>query len=201
MPAHDWTRVDDGIFHDFHLGWIAELRKTLNGGLLPAGYYALGEQVASQLAYTERQWTLVIRHLSGHRVALIEIVSAGNKASAYALDGFIDKAIAALRQGIHLLILDLYPPGPRDPQGIHGVLWERLTGEAYERPEDLPLTLAAYSAGMVKTCYVEPVAVGTVLPEMPLFLDPERYVNVPLEATYQASYSGLPGFYRELLER
>jgi hypothetical protein len=43
MPVHDWTLVEDGIFHDFHVGWIAQLRTALNNGLLPPGYYALEE--------------------------------------------------------------------------------------------------------------------------------------------------------------
>ncbi len=46
MPIHDWTRVDAGIFHAFHLNWIAELNKALNNGLLPEGFYALPEQHA-----------------------------------------------------------------------------------------------------------------------------------------------------------
>jgi hypothetical protein len=44
MPVHDWTRVTAGTFHDFHNAWITELRNALNGGVLPEGYYALGEQ-------------------------------------------------------------------------------------------------------------------------------------------------------------
>ena len=44
MPVHDWTRVEAGMFHDFHNAWITELRNALNGGLLPRDYYALGEQ-------------------------------------------------------------------------------------------------------------------------------------------------------------
>src|SRR5215475_745264 len=44
MPVHAWTRVTAGTFHDFHNAWITELRNALNGGVLPAGYYALGEQ-------------------------------------------------------------------------------------------------------------------------------------------------------------
>ena len=48
--------------------------------------------------------------------------------------------------------------------------------------------------------YLEHLAVGTALPEMPLFLRPDRYVNVPLESTYQAAYRGLPAFWREVLE-
>src|SRR3954447_8617745 len=41
MPIHDWTRVDAGIFHAFHHGWIEELSRRLNRGLLPEDYYAL----------------------------------------------------------------------------------------------------------------------------------------------------------------
>jgi hypothetical protein len=250
MPAHDWTRVDDGIFHAFHLAWIGILQHALNAGLLPPDYYALGEQVAggigpdvltlhsasgagngaptpatdmvnlpgtvavaaappqvrlmvqaSQLSYTTRQRSLVIHHVSDHRiVALIEVVSPGNKASRYALRSFVNKALAALAQGIHLLIIDLHPPGPRDPQGIHGVIWEELTGQPYEQPPGLPLTLVAYSARVV-TAYVEPLAVDAVLPEMPLFLDPEQYIKVPLETTYQGAYAGIPRLYRDILER
>lgn len=33
MPVHDWTRVEAGIFHDFHTAWIPELRRALNGSL------------------------------------------------------------------------------------------------------------------------------------------------------------------------
>jgi hypothetical protein len=49
--------------------------------------------------------------------------------------------------------------------------------------------------------YLEHLAVDAPLPEMPLFLTPDRYVNVPLEPTYQAAYRGLPAFWREVLER
>jgi len=47
MPIHDWTRVDAGIFHAFHHGWIEELARALNRGVLPADYYALPEQHAA----------------------------------------------------------------------------------------------------------------------------------------------------------
>ena len=36
--------------------------------------------------------------------------------------------------------------------------------------------------------------------DMPLFLDPDRYIYVPLEATYLAAYRGMPAFWREVLE-
>jgi hypothetical protein len=49
MPVHDWTRVNAGTFHDFHDAWITHLRDAPNGGLLPRGFYAQGEQHAGQI--------------------------------------------------------------------------------------------------------------------------------------------------------
>ncbi len=46
MPIHDWTRVDAGTLHYFHLRWIASICDVLNGGVLPPSYYAMGEQRA-----------------------------------------------------------------------------------------------------------------------------------------------------------
>lgn len=43
MPAHDWTRVIPGTFHDFHHEWISTIKRTLNDGILPLGYYAMAE--------------------------------------------------------------------------------------------------------------------------------------------------------------
>lgn len=101
------------------------------------------------------------------------------------------------------MLVDLFPPGRHDPRGMHGVIRGRLddSDEIYDLPAQEPLTLASYSAGPRIDIYLEHVAVGSPLPEMPLFLSPERYVNVPVEATYLAAYRGLPGFWREVLEK
>jgi hypothetical protein len=244
MPVHDWTRVDAGIFHDFHLAWIAELRKTLNAGTLPTGYYALAEQMAGSVgpdvltlqardvvqdpgeagkngrggtavappkvrftaklggdSYVKKARRLTIRHSSDDRVvAILESVSPGNKRTRAALRTFVDKAYAIVREGFHLLLVDVFPPGPGDPQGIHAALWNDLGGDAFTPPVDKPLTLAAYAAGDPITAYVEPLAVGDALAEMPLFLEPDWYVNVPLEATYQAAWEGVPERWRRVLE-
>jgi hypothetical protein len=53
----------------------------------------------------------------------------------------------------------------------------------------------------VTTAYVEPIAAGDVMPDMPLFLNEYEYINVPLEKTYQGAYEGVPRFYREILEK
>jgi hypothetical protein len=146
--------------------------------------------------YALKRQTVVIRHSSRHRIiALIESLSPGNKSSRHALRSFLDKAVSALNYGIHLLLIDLHPPGPCDPHGMHAAIRQRLTDENCLPPADKPLTLAAYTAGPAPTAYVEPVGVGDPLPEMPLFLDPEQYVNVPLDMTYRGAYAGVPRYY------
>ena len=72
--------------------------------------------------------------------------------------------------------------------------------EPFELPPDKPLTIAAYFAGEPKTAYVEPVAVGDPLPDLPIFLDDRTYVPAPLEATYQAAWANCPDVIRELVE-
>lgn len=151
--------------------------------------------------YVRRQNHVVIRHSGGDRiVALIEVVSPGDKAGRQALHSFVDKAIEALCRGYHLLIIDLHPPGPLHPQGIHEAIWAEISAEVYTQPPDKPLTLAAYAAGQPTTAYVEPVAVGDTLPDMPLFLKSDRYVPVPLEATYQSAWHSVPLRWRRVLE-
>ena len=105
MPIHDWTRVGAGIFHHFRHSWIEEIKRALNSGLLPPDYYALAERTAGETSpdrtemdqYALKQSTLVVRHSSGDRiVALVEVVSPGNKASRHGLRSFVEKSAAAL---------------------------------------------------------------------------------------------------------
>jgi hypothetical protein len=205
MAVHDWTRVEAGIFHDFHLDWIFTLKQALNQGILPPDFYALAEQVAGGLHPDVFALVLgkriTIRHSSDDRmVTLLEIVSPGNKGSQHALRSFTEKAWELLDAGIHLLILDLLPPGPCDPQGIHAVIWSQTGDTNFQLPADKPLTLVSYAFAQAKEAYLEPVAVGDVLPEMPLFLEPDRYVLVPLEATYRAAFDAVPRRWRTVLE-
>ena len=60
--------------------------------------------------------------------------------------------------------------------------------------------MAAYTAGERRKAYAEPVAVGMTLPDMPLFLTEDRYVNVPLEQTYQEAYASVPERWRRVIE-
>jgi hypothetical protein len=49
--------------------------------------------------------------------------------------------------------------------------------------------------------YVEPVAVDDILPDHPIFLTPEYYVNCPLEATYAAAWRVFPAVLKAPLEQ
>jgi hypothetical protein len=244
MPVHDWTRVEAGIFHDFHNVWIAELRNLLNDGLLPGDFYALTEQHAGRFVtdvltlhasrpsaeppplppasgglvladappkvrrkltaaetHRQRRRSLAIRHISGHRlIALIEIVSPANKDRSDHVEEFVAKATEALGLGIHLLVVDIFPPGRHDPHGMHGAIWSHYDDEPYEGPPDEPLTIAAYNGGPPVEAYVDHLAVGGVLADMPLFLRNDRYVPAPFEAAYTIAYRGVPAFWRDVLE-
>jgi hypothetical protein len=240
MPIHDWTRVDAGLFHAFHHGWIEELARALNRGLLPADYFALPEQnirgpipdvLTLKLAtgnkesaessggvavaarppqtrltkraeadsYVRKASRIAVRHRHGRVVAVIEIVSPGNKGSRAEFRA-LEKSADLIRQGIHLLVIDVFPPGPRDPQGIHKAIWDEFQEEDLDLPTDKPLTLAAYDAGPDVVAYVEFVGVGDELPDMPLFLRPEVYVAAPLEVTYQSAWNVFPAALKGLLE-
>jgi hypothetical protein len=209
MPIHDWTRVDAGLFHDFHQGWTTALSSALNAGVLPPNYFALMEQriqgpipdVRSEAEiYAGKANRITVRHRHGNVVAVVEIVSPGNKGSRAEFRAFIGKSADLIQQGVHLLVIDLFPPGPRDPQGIHKVLWDEFLEEELELPPDKPLTVASYDAGPPRVAYVEFVGVGDALPDMPLFLKPEVYVPAPLEATYQATWQLFPAALKGLLE-
>jgi hypothetical protein len=243
MPVHDWSKVDAGVFHDFHTAWLVEIRNALNGGLLPSGYYALAEQAAGIIGpdvltlerrapggvvpakngargktvveapprtrfvfhrarqhYLKKQRRLAIRHRSNDRlVAVVEIVSQTNKSSAANVRAFAEKAAGILENGVNLLLIELYPPARRDPHGIYAAIWRALGGPEEELHAAKRLTLASYDVADEITAYVEPIGVGDRLKNMPLFLEAETYIEVPLEATYRAAWRGVPKHLQHVL--
>lgn len=82
---------------------------------------------ADSAYYAKKADRIVIHHRRGEVVAFIELVSPGIKASLQGLRAFVEKSAAFLEQGIHLLLVDLFPPSKRDPQGIHRAIWEQIS--------------------------------------------------------------------------
>ena len=147
-------------------------------------------------SYLAKKDVIGVRCVEGILVAVVEIVSAGNKSSQARFRKFLMKTLEFLDQGVHVLIIDLFPPTPRDPQGIHQAIWSEKYDGDFEFHADKPLTLASYRAtteGSVARSFVEPIAVGDALPAMPLFLWSDRYINVDLEQTYQSAWDVYPG--------
>jgi hypothetical protein len=155
-----------------------------------------------EMAYYRRKKSVVaVRHVSNDRVvAVVEVVSPGNKSTQNALKKFVEKAAEFLERRIHLLIVDLLPPGRHDPQGIHGAIWDYVADEPYSLPPDKPLTLAAYEADPTLRAFVETVTVGDALPEMPLFLQPNRCVYAPLDHSYSMAWEEVPSRWKCVLE-
>jgi hypothetical protein len=152
--------------------------------------------------YRRKQTPIVVRHVSGDRVvAMIEIVSPGNKSTHNAMRAFVEKAAELLDKRIHLLIIDLLPPGRHDSHGIHAAIWDEIAGQEYAPPAGKPLTVAAYETALTVRAYVEPFSVGSTLADMPLFLEPNGCVSAPLGPTYEAAFNAMPRRWRTVLER
>ena len=99
-------------------------------------------------------------------------------------------------------MIDLFPPGPRDPAGIHKAIWDEFEEEDLALPPGRTRTLASYEADPTGAgaAYVSFVGVGDALPDMPLFLRPGFYVPAPLEATYRSTWEQFPAPLRGLLQ-
>ncbi len=212
MPVHDWTRVPAGIFRHFRNSWRVAMCDRLNGELLADSHYALlasdAEEEGAATPGTDldrslpRHRTIALHRADDHRVvSRIEILGPDQKSSAIAFFAFRAKVLRLLASGIHLLILDILPRGPRDPQGIPGAIWTEIGGPPITLAPERPLTLTSFEANGTARAFIETRAVGSELPTMPLFLEPGGYVNAALEETYVEAYQHVPRHIRADLER
>lgn len=187
----------DVVAHPSH-----EPNEVLEGGIAVAAAPPSARVIAKleRINYAKRADHVVIRHGRGKVVAIVEILSPGNKSSRATFRSFVEKAADILLQGVNLLVVDLFPPTPRDPKGIHKAIWDELDDEPFEAPPGKPLTVASYLGGDIPTAYVESIGVGDVLPSLPIFLSETRYIPAPLETTYQQAWAVFPAMLKELVE-
>jgi hypothetical protein len=246
MPIHDWTRVDAGIFHGFHVRWIGRMTEALNTGALPPDFYADAEQYADgknadvlalhrspagstgPLAVAggvttlpiavpagtahrtarkarppaQKQRRVVVRHVSGHRVvAHIELVSPRNKDRRASAEEFIAKGREAIDAGIHLVVIDLFPPTRAVRRGLAPGIWRKYDRVPVVAPPGQPLCLASVCASAQPRGFFKFLAVGEEWPAFPLFLTDTLAVSLPLPDTYAAAFAGSPPYLRELLSQ
>ena len=145
----------------------------------------------AHLAYKANR--VVVRFRDKTVVAAVEIVSPGNKSNKRAFRKFLSKSVGLINRGVHLLVVDPFPPGRRDPDGIHCAIWDHFNPtSAFQYAPDKNRILASYDADAVPRAFVETLGVGDELKEMPLFLLPGQYINVPLEKTYMQTWDVFP---------
>jgi hypothetical protein len=150
--------------------------------------------------YAAKANRITVRHRHGDVVAIVEFVSPGNKSSKAAFRLFVQKAVKYILAGVSVLIVDVFPPTKRDPFGVHKAIWDEFEEEDFSFPKGKTRTLVSYDAGPPQVAYIENVGVGDALPDMPIFLRPEFYVNAPLESTYQTAWEAFPKALKGLLE-
>jgi hypothetical protein len=146
--------------------------------------------------YAEKADRITVRHHLGHIVAFIEIVSPGNKDGDRSLEQFVGKIVDAMQQGIHVLVLDLFPPTTRDPAGIHKAIWDQFDREDFALPAHQKRVFASYESDGVHDAHIETIGLGDPLPDMPLFIAPGAHVLVPLEETYMNAWEDTPAAVR-----
>lgn len=202
MPIQDWTKVPDLFLHFRHM-WLCELCDALNGAFSTTQYMALIElrpnarlqdsPLKDGEVYAGRPNRVAVHAGYGNTVAAIEIVTAGNKIDDRSLRALCDSIVESVRSGIPVLVIDLFPPSPSNPRGIHPIIWKSLRPEcSVEMPANHSLTLASYRSGSAVEAYIEPVAFGNVLPQMPIFLQRETPFPAPLEETYLRAWDHCP---------
>jgi hypothetical protein len=224
MPLHDWGQASDADFHSFlHHGWIWNLMKYLNKGVLPKRYVAMAERyvgsyIADVVAMEEtagaggaplfqpqefsptavmaapvcallaKQINLYDQELS-RVVAVIEIISPGNKNAREKVDSLVNKSLDYLSSGIHLLLIDILPATAHVDSFARNIV-NALHGPRLVTPK--PLFTASFQAGQPIALYLECFTVGDTLPKLPLFLSGRDYVTVNLEQSYAATLDEIP---------
>lgn len=127
-------------------------------------------------------------------VAAVEVVSPGNKDGPQSVGEFVGKVSEMVQAGVHTAVVDILPPGPHDLAGVHPLVWAELDDgdPGPPPPPGQPITVVGYRAGIPPIAYLSYGAVGLPLPEIPLYLEGDAYVNLPLEETYTVGYTRLP---------
>lgn len=144
-------------------------------------------------AFVTKANRIAIRHLTNDRlVAVIEIVSAGNKSSVSALEALSRKVRTLMSEHVHLLIIDLIRSGKNCPDGLPTYLSFSNFNATPNITEDKPFTLTAVRSGETYEAFVETIGVGDTLTDMPLFLNDSQYIPLPLEKTYESAWQGVP---------
>jgi hypothetical protein len=198
MPLHDHfaeplsrERPWEGI----HSCWTTTIAQQLNASLLPGEFVALPQIRHESIVENELdlfEIRVIKQEARPKLVAAIELVSPANKDRPAHRRAFAGKCAGYLRQGVSLILVDVVTER-RD--SLHLELREmlELNGSA---PFDAELYAVAYRTiehGLENRLEIwpEPLAVGSPLPSLPVWLSDSLAVTLDLEVSYQATCRSL----------
>jgi hypothetical protein len=152
--------------------------------------------------YAKKQSRVAIRHTSNNRVvAVVEVLSPGNKNRRLHFSRFVRKAVDLLERGVHFAVYDVLAPTKPCPAGIHAAIWEELGQEPQPFDPATPFSSASYNVSGDGTidAFVEPTALGAPLIDLPVFLNGTTHVNIPSEETYLSAWNAVPEYCRQMV--
>ena len=156
----------------------------------PAVTSVIEEAVEDEVAelYVRRQDRLAVRDRERRVVAVVEIVSVGNKDSRDRFEAFLAKSAEVIDGGAHLTVVDVHRPLGRDPRGTVDAVWERVGGRTTR--------LEGRSVGTIRfgrplRLYAESLTIGEAVPSVPLFLGANGHVPLPLAEGYADAWSSM----------
>lgn len=204
LPAGHFAMTDRKIqLHESDRRSIAEVLADQPIVVGEAGPRLRFEWGVRPLRYLRKQPRVKIyRAADRHVVAVIETVRPDNKQSPAGVRRFAEKVAAYIESGVHVVVIDLLPPGDSDPRGIPGAVWEYFARKTFPTPtaaEPLSVTAFRSHTSWAET-FLEPTAVGRTFPLIPLFLTTDLSVPTDQEATYSKAVTGMAGHYRAMLE-
>ena len=141
---------------------------------------------------------LAIRTAEGDRlVAVVGIVSEANGHERDSRSRFCGKVLDYVQRGIHVVV-EPHPPKRSLPSGLQAEVWRTVCEEPLVGVG--PMRWVTYAVNSRITAYVQSADVGLSVPDLPLFLSGDTYVDLPLAETYAEAYRGVPNRFRRVLE-
>ncbi|MBI4615835.1 MAG: DUF4058 family protein [Planctomycetes bacterium] len=132
------------------------------------------------------------------RVSVVEIVSPGNKDSDRRARNFEEKILVCLASGLHVLVVDVLPPTGPAP-GFAAAVARELGSASLPEEGRAATSFECQPSPATVRIYHRSMRVGDPLPEVPLFLEPGRHIEIPLETTYSSALRRLPRLDRDRL--
>src|SRR4051812_49259799 len=192
MPLRDHFHPPWSVqrpWEGFHGAWATAIAFHLNNGVLPGDYFAMPlVQVGGRAAGTDSFEVRVLRNLGGPQLrAAIELVSPANKDRPGSRRVFAAKCAGYLRRGVSVMVIDIVTERLAN---LHAEILNALD-RAEEPVWESPSHLSAVSyRGVLEAdpprleVWPEVLTVGSNLPVLPLWLELDLSVPLPLEESY-----------------